>query len=356
MDGLKLDAAIRYEDYSDFGTTTTYKGTARYDFSPAVAIRGTIASGFRAPTLAESYYSATNVSPTSAFVQLPANSAAAKLLGFSNLKPEKSHNFSVGTVLRPTPSLVLTVDAYQVTIKDRILGTGSIFGSGGATNFPVVTQAIIANGNVLDPTVSQTGINIFTNGASTRSRGLDIVASYPTDFGDLGKVNWTLSANFNKTKITKLHLAPAQLTPPGGSAPIALFDQTAISNLETASPRMKIVGSAFYSLGGFSATMRATLYGKSSEYQSPNGGTYYKQTIKSALIGDIELNYKLTKSIELSAGANNVFNKRPPNWTVLAGPFPQTIVTGGNVYDAPMTFSPYGINGGYYYGRINFNF
>ena len=356
VDGLKLDAAVRYEDYSDFGTTTTYKGTARYDFSPSIAVRGTIASGFRAPTLAESYYSATNVSPTSAFVQLPANSAAAKLLGFANLKPEKSHNFSIGTVLRPLPALVVTIDAYQVTIKDRILGTGSIFGSGGATNFPVVTQAIIANGNVLDPTVSQTGINIFTNGASTRTRGLDIVASYPTDFGDLGKVSWTVSANFNKTKITKLHLAPTQLTPPGGSAPIALFDQTAVSNLETASPRMKIVGSAFYTLDRFSATLRATLYGKSAEYQSPDGGTYYKQTIKSAVIGDVELNYKLTKSIELSAGANNVFNKRPPTWTVLAGNFPRTIVTGGNVYDAPMTFSPYGINGGYYYGRINFSF
>jgi len=356
VDGLKLDAAIRYEDYSDFGSTTTYKGTARYDLSPAIAIRGTIASGFRAPTLAESYYSATNVSPTSAFVQLPANSAAAKLLGFANLKPEKSRNFSLGTVLRPVPALVLTIDVYQVKIKDRILGTGSIFGSGGATNFPVVTQAIIANGNVLDPTVSQTGINIFTNGASTRTRGLDIVASYPTDFAELGKVNWTVSANFNKTKLTKLHLAPTQLTPPGGTTPIALFDKTAISNLETASPRMKIVGSAFYSLDRFSATLRATLYGKSSEYQSPNGGTYYKQTIKSAVIGDVELNYKLTKSIELSAGANNVFNKRPPTWTVLAGPAPQTIVTGGNVYDAPMTFSPYGINGGYYYGRINFSF
>jgi len=356
VDGLKLDVAVRYEDYSDFGSTTNYKGTARYDFSPAIAIRGTIASGFRAPTLAESYYSATNVSPTSAFVQLPANSAAAKLLGFENLKPEKSHNFSIGTVLRPVPKLVLTVDAYQVKIKNRILGTGSIFGSGGAVNFPVVTQAIIANGNVLDPTVSQTGINIFTNGASTRTRGIDIVASYPTDFGDWGNVNWTLSANFNKTKLTKLGLAPAQLTPVGQTTPIALFDKTAISNLETASPRMKIVGSAFYSLDRFSATLRATLYGKSSEYQSPDGGTYYKQTIKSAVIADIDVAYKLTKSIEISAGANNVFNKRPPNWTVLPGAFPRTIVTGGNVYDAPMTFSPYGINGGYYYGRINFSF
>ena len=356
IDGLKIDAAVRYEDYSDFGSTTNYKATARYDFSPAIAIRGTIASGFRAPTLAESYYSATNVSPTSAFVQLPANSAAAKLLGFDNLKPEKSHNFSLGTVVRPAPGLIFTVDAYQVKISNRILGTGSIFGSGGAVNFPIVTQAIVANGNVLDPTVSQTGINIFTNGASTRSRGLDVVGSYASDFGDLGKVNWTVSANFNKTKLTKLVLAPTQLTPPGGTAPIALFDKTAVSNLETASPRMKIVGSAFYTLDRFSATLRATLYGKSSQYQSPDGGTYYKQTIKSAVIGDIELNYKLTKSIEISGGANNVFNKRPPTWTVLPGNFPRTVVTGGNVYDAPMTFSPYGINGGYYYARINFNF
>ena len=356
VDGLKLDAAVRYEHFSDFGSTTNYKGTARYDFSPAIAVRGTVASGFRAPTLAESYYSATNVSPTSAFVQLPANSAAAKLLGFANLKPEKSNNYSIGAVLRPVPALILTIDAYQVTIKDRILGTGSIFGSGGATNFPVVTQAIIANGNILDPTVSQTGINIFTNGASTRTRGLDIVASYPTDFGDLGKVNWTLSANFNKTKLTKLHLAPVQLTPPGGSAPIALFDQTAVSNLETASPRMKIVGSASYTLDRFSATLRATLYGKSAQYQSPDGGTYYKQTVPTAFIGDIDVGYKLTKSLQISAGANNVFNKRPPTWTVLPGPIPQTIVTGGNVYDAPMTFSPYGINGGYYYAKISFNF
>ena len=74
----------------------------------------------RAPTLAESYYSATNVSPSSAFVQLPANSAAAKLLGFSNLKPEKSTNYSLGFVFRPAPKLTITLDAYQVKIRDQI--------------------------------------------------------------------------------------------------------------------------------------------------------------------------------------------------------------------------------------------
>lgn len=356
VDGLKLDAALRYEDYSDFGSTWTWKATGRYDFSPAVAIRGTVSTGFRAPTLAESYYSATNVSPTSAFVQLPANSAAAKLLGFSNLGPEKSTNYSAGFVFRPASRLVITLDAYQVKIRNRILGTGSIFGSGGAINFPVVTQAIVANGNVLDPTVSQTGINIFTNGADTRTRGVDVVLTYFSDFGDAGKVDWTISGTYNETKATRIGLAPTQLTPPGGTTPIALFDKSAISNLETASPKVKIVGSAAYKLGAFSSTLRGTLFGKSSSYASPDGGTYYKQDIGTAFIVDLDASYTIAHTVTLTIGANNLFNKKPPTVALVPGTTNFTLVNGGNVIDSPLTFSPYGINGGYYYGKISVKF
>ncbi len=350
VEGLKLDVAGRYEHYSDFGSKFIYKGTGRYDFSPMFALRGTYSTGFRAPTLAESFYSATNVSPTAAFVQLPANSAAAKLLGFANLKPEKSTNISLGTVFRPAPKLTITLDAYQVRIRDRILGTGSLFGSGGARNFPIVTTAIRANGNVLDPTVSQTGINIFTNGANTRTRGVDLVASYVTDLDTLGTVNWTLSGNYNETKITKLGVAPATL---GG---IALFDQGAQSNIETASPKVKLIGSAFYTIGKLSATFRGTMYGRSSANYSPDGGIFYKQRIGTAYIQDVELNYNLTKELTFSIGANNLFDKRPPIVALVPGTTNATLVNGGNVLDAPLTFSPYGINGGYYYGRINVSF
>ncbi|MEG8013130.1 TonB-dependent receptor plug domain-containing protein [Sphingomonas sp. 22R3R2A-7] len=347
--GLKLDIAGRYEHYSDFGSKFIYKGTTRYDFSDAFALRGTFSTGFRAPTLAESFYSATNVSPTSAFVQLPANSAAAKLLGFANLKPEKSTNYSIGTVIRPAERLTITLDAYQVKIRDRILGTGSIYGSGGANNFPIVTEAIRANGNVLDPTVNQTGINIFTNGADTRTRGVDLVVSYVTDFADYGKVNWTLSSNYNETKALNLNAAPTTL----GNIP--LFDLEAQSYLETASPKTKVIGSIFYALDKFGATLRGTLYGKTTAYLSPDGGSYYKQTIGAAFIGDVELNYDLTRDLKLSVGANNVFNKRPPNVGLVPGSTNST-VNDGNVLDAPLTFSPYGINGGYYYARFNITF
>ena len=382
MDSLKVDVAGRYEHYSDFGGEVSGKLTARYDFSPAFALRGTVSNGFRAPTLAESYYSATNVSPTSAFVQLPANSAAAKLLGFSNLKPEKSVNFSAGAVWRPAPRLTVTVDAYQVRINNRILGTGTLFSSGGgnivingtsySVNFPAVQTAVVANGNILDPTVTQTGVNIFTNGANTRTRGIDLVATYRSDFGDAGAVTWTLSGNYNQTKLTKLYAAPAQLTPQTSTGmlaptPIALFDQGAQSNLLTASPRVKVIGSAFYSLDKFSATLRGTVFGTTAAYATPDGANFYKQSIGTSFIGDIEVNYKVTKTLQFSLGANNVFNKRPPsvqcvvNATTAAacasiGTTRPTLVNGGNVYDGPLTFSPYGINGGYYYGRINVSF
>ncbi len=350
IEGLKVDVAGRYEHYSDFGSKFIYKGTGRYDFSDAFALRGTFSTGFRAPTLAESFYSATNVSPTSAFVQLPANSAAAKLIGFANLKPEKSTNYSLGTVIRPVPRLTITLDAYQVKIEDRILGTGSIFGSGGATNFPIVTAAIRANGNVLDSTVSQTGINIFTNGADTRTRGFDLVASYASDFGDYGKATWTLSGNYNKTKITKLASAPPAL------GTLLLFDDGARANIETASPRVKLIGSTFYSIDKFSMTLRGTVYGKSSSKYSPDGGVFYTQKIGTAFIGDVELNFKATDDLEFSIGANNVFNKRPPTIGLVPGTLNNTLVGGGNQLDAPLTFSPYGINGGYYYARVNVSF
>ncbi|MGJ3647673.1 TonB-dependent receptor plug domain-containing protein [Sphingomonas sp. GlSt437] len=348
--GLKLDGAVRYESYSDFGDNVIFKVNGRYDFSDAFALRGTVSTGFRAPTLAESFYSATNVSPTAAFVQLPANSAAAKLIGFQNLKPEKSTNFSVGIVARPLPRLTITLDAYQVEIRDRIVGTGSIFGSGGATNFPIVTAAILANGNVLDPTVVQTGINIFTNGADTRTRGVELTASYRASLGDVGTVNLTLSGNYNDTSITRLGVAPATL---GG---IALFDPASQSNLTTASPKVKVIGSAAFDLGKFSATARGTVFGVTSNLTSPNGGTFYLQRIPAAFIADLEVGYQLTKGIQLTVGANNLFDKRPPTVQLVPGTTNFTIVTGNNVLDAPLPFSPYGINGGYYYGRVSFKF
>ena len=355
---LKLDVAARYEHFTDFGDTFVAKLTGRYDFSPEWAVRGTASTGFRAPTLAEEYYSATNVSPTSAFVQLPPNSAAAELVGVDGLDAEKSRNFSVGFVAHPGYGITATLDLYQINIRDRIVGSGSLFGSGGDQNIDAVKQAILANGNVLDPTVTQTGINIFTNGLNTRTRGAEFVLTSSSDFDAFGSVQWSLTANYNKTKVTKIADPPPEL------AGASLFDLTAIDNLETASPKYRVVAGALWTLGRLQVNLKESLYGPSSRHDSRTGcsldtgatsPTCFKTTIKTALLTDLEISYKILDSTKITIGANNLFNYYPDR---LNYNYRYTFLkanSNGYVTQYP-TFSSFGINGGYYYAKLAYTF
>ena len=346
---LKLDAAIRYEKYSDFGNTTVGKLTGRYDFTPTVALRSTISTGFRAPTLAEEYYTSTNVSPTSAYVQLAPNSPGAKLVGIDGLKPEKSTNYSVGLVIQPTTTTLLTIDAYQISIRDRIVGSGTLYSSGGALNSPAVTAAILANGNELDPGVTKTGINIFSNAANTRTKGLDVLYTIASNYADYGHVDWTVAGSYNKTDITKINQAPAQLLPQ------TLLDATALSDLSTAAPKYRVNLGALWKIGNWSVNARETFYGSSSEMGTEDGGTYYQTTIAAKAITDLEVSNRLTKSLTVSIGANNLFNQYP------TGVNPQLLAAqraagdNGAVTVLP-SFSPFGINGGYYYAKMSYVF
>ncbi|SFU72986.1 TonB-dependent receptor plug domain-containing protein [Pseudoduganella namucuonensis] len=349
VEALTVDLAARYEHFSDFGNAKVGKITSRYDFTPAFALRGTVSNGFRAPTLAEQYYSATNVSPRSAFVQLAPNSPGAALVGVNGLKPEESTNFSAGLVLNPASNVALTLDAYQITIRDRIVGSGSLYGSGGADNSPAVTAAILANGNTLDPTVVQTGINIFTNAVNTRSRGLEFVATVNSSYGDWGRVDWSAAANYNKVEVMKINQAPAQLRPQ------TLLDKTAISHLETASPKMRLNLGALWKKGAWTVNLRESIYGKSSEWQSSDGAEFFKNEIGATATTDLELSYRMANGWTLSGGANNLFNKYPDqvNPALLA-------VYRANLDNSAVTiypsFSPFGINGGYYYARASYKF
>ncbi|CAN7632421.1 TonB-dependent receptor [Phenylobacterium sp. LjRoot225] len=352
---LKVDVAGRYEHYSDFGSTTVGKLTTRYDFNPAFALRGTASTGFRAPTLAESFYSATNVGPTTAFVQMPPNSDAAALLGFAPLKPEKSTNFSVGFVAHPVEGMTVTLDAYQIKVSDRIIGSGSILGQVGST---VVSQAVLdaiaAHGNVLDPTVTFVGTTLFANGADTRTRGMELMVTYHSDFDDWGSVDWSLAGNYNKTTITNLAEVPAPLA----GAIDSLLSPTAISDLTTASPKAKVTLGAFYAVNRFTVNVRETIYGPVTEIVSPDGtgsgADAYKSHIGTTAITDIDVAYKITDSIKVAVGANNLFNKKPPKMKQF-GPT-GGLADGSNVYDAPLTISPWGINGGYYYTKLTYTF
>ncbi|MET0238304.1 MAG: TonB-dependent receptor [Sphingobium sp.] len=351
VENLLIDLAGRYEHYSDFGDAKVGKVTARYDFTPGFALRGTASTGFRAPTLAEQYYSATNVSPTTAGVKLPPNRPAARLLGIDQLQAEESTNFSVGFVFQPAPRLHATIDAYQISVDDRIVQTGAIYGvQNNVIRSPQVTAAIIANGNNLDPTVRTTQITTFVNGADTRTRGVELIVGYTTPLG-VSAIDWSLAANYNETKVRSIATPPPQIAASGQT----YLDANAISFLETAAPRFKAVLGALFRGELWTINLRNTFYGKSS-VQTDGGsiGHYVENIVDPAVITDLDISYEVTQGLRLTAGANNLFDLKPNKIHPVT--FAESLASGGNGVATRQSFGPYGINGGYYYGKVSLAF
>jgi iron complex outermembrane receptor protein len=361
LDALRIDVAGRFEHYSDFGNTSVGKFTARYDFVPEFAVRGTISNGFRAPTLAEEYYSQTGVGPSGASVLLPPDSPGGKLLGLGDgLQPEKSVNYSAGFVFRPLPAMSMTLDVFQITITNRIVGTGGIDGlvNGVPTPAaPYVDAAIAANGNVLDPSILKTGttgINLFANGIDTRTRGADFTFEFPVDY-NFGHINYSIGATYNDTVITRVPATPAQFV----GQPF--YDQQALSDLTTASPKYMVNLGLNWTYGKASVVFLEKLYGPSSDYEIDDGDgptgniQYFKDSIPMTPITNLDLGYQIQQHLKLDVGAINLFNRYPPlrNATIQSREFKADDGTAATQYPI---FSPFGFDGGYYYAKATFSF
>lgn len=385
VEGWTVDLAGRFEDYSDFGNALIGKITTRYDFSDAFALRATASTGFRAPTLAEQGYSATNVGPTAATLQLAPSSPGAVSAGFGSLGPEESINFSVGTVLRPIDRLVVTLDGYYIKINDRIVSSGAITGQrfvgtnspptiintpliNGLTPYQLVLNAITASGKQLDPSVLAGGtlaIQTFTNGIDTETMGVELAARYPVDL-PFGTLDLSLGANYNKTKVTD------------SSTLGTLWTVLAEDTIERASPLVKVNFGALFQTGAFSANARVNWYSDTQQLVEPNGasttpkpilGRFYEAEVAAAAIVDLELSYEFTEFFTLAVGANNLFDKIPEVPALVAdynaaNPTAGTVgfngrspyINNGGGINTPYTFGPYGTNGGYYYARIALKF
>jgi iron complex outermembrane receptor protein len=361
---LLIDLAGRYEHFSDFGSATVGKLTARYDFAPEFAIRGTVSNGFRAPTLAEEYYSSTNVGPSSTDAQLPPNSAAAAVLGLGKLQPEKSTNLTVGFVARPLPNMSATVDFYRIRVDNRIVGSATLNGLvNGAVISPLINEVLTDNGVPINPVDTNTGINLFTNGVNTTTDGVDVAFQFPVQY-DFGQIEWSVSGTYNDTAATYIKPTSPALAVALNGSPI--YSPQTISDLTTASPKYIINLGAHWTYGKVSINLLEKLYGPSSEYElddadnAANTDNYYKTTIPFTPITNIDLAYQLTKALGFSVGANNAFNRYPPleNAHLIAE---YNSVYGVANNDAAATqvqpiFSPFGIDGGFYYMRATFKF
>lgn len=354
IEKLRLDLAGRLEDYSDFGDTTVGKLSARYEVTDSFALRGTASTGFRAPTLAEAYYSATNVGPTTAFVQMPPNAPATAILGLgAGLQPEKSTNYSIGFVFRPDRSMALTLDVFQVEVRNRIAATSTFYGTvDGELYSQVIVDAIIANGNVLDPEVTasgDTGINLFTNGVTTRTRGVELLFNYITEFDGLS-IDWSAAANYNKTEVTGVRDTPAEF-----GTTQALFDQEALADLEATMPRYLVNLGATFKWDRLGLSVREMFYGAASDYDNEPGVGYFKNEIEATAITNLEVMFDATDTLQLALGATNVFDEYPDKRHAEH----RAIQFGNNDNSAVSqypAFSPFGINGAYYYGKLTFRF
>ena len=376
IEALQLDVAGRVEHYTDVGDTEIGKITARYDFNPQWAIRGTVSTGFRAPTLAEEFYTAVNVSPTSATVQLPADSAAAQVLGLNNLQPEISTSYSVGIVAHPLEDLSVTVDAYSIAIGNRIVASSTVTSTGGSINTPLVTTAIITDGVSLDPTATAQGVTAFLNGLASLTQGIDLTANYPTDIGEYGLIDWTLAGNFNENTVERTAPPPAVLVASNPQASFFTFQSVYGFNHQT--PTTKVGLTANWTLDEWGATVRETYYGPQHSYTSPNsGGELIPFDQAGVGLTDLEVRYNITEQLQFAVGGNNVFNIQPdtipfaPSYCTgngiinitsacVTGPSNASNGEGQTASNGVVEKAPFGAvwnpNGGYFYARISFNF
>ena len=348
---LDIDIAGRFEHYTDFGNTYSGKLSSRYDFTKWFAIRGTISNGSRAPTLAEENFSSLNVSPTGASGDLAVNSAAARSIGAVPLKPERSTNASGGFVFEPLPNLAITTDVYQINIRDRIVGAGGLTGAEMAPNGATALTAIAQTGATLPEGITPADVSAyyFANGASTRTQGLDINATYFTDFRQYGTVNWSAGIDLNRTR---LHHNGTD----GNGNPF--LTAQGIGFLTTANPRSKIILDAFWKIDRFDVNLRQTRYGQTTndltyEDQAPAAlqfsGTQFAEFKNTPRwLTDLELGYQIAPHWHIAVGANNLFDIRPRRTPA------DLAYLGVEYYDLDSSQVP--ISGGFYYGRLNLTF
>lgn len=324
---LSIGVAGRYEHYDSFGSAYVGKFNALFHVTDSFALRGTIGTGFHAPSPGQN-----NVEVlTTNFVNgnqvqtgtYPVTSAIAQFYGAESLRPERSTNYGLGFIFDPSSDLNLTVDAYSVRVRNRI---------GITSNFNVTADDLAREPALIS--VGEGGaVNYFTNGFNTTTKGVDVVSTYKTFISD-NPLNLTFAYNYNKSKVTK-------------------FDPTVINDARRAdiarlAPRHRINASANMQIGDFSITARENFY---SSWSVQND--YPGQKFGSKFTSDLDVSYTFMENYTLSAGVNNLFNTKPDK---LSGSPNDPIydITGatqnGSVY--PRSGGPFGFNGGFWYARI----
>ncbi len=331
VESLSVGAAGRYEHYNTFGSSWVGKVNALWKVVEGVSVRGTIGTGFHAPSPGQSH---TSILTTSfvAGVQTqtgtyPVDTAISRYFGATTLKPEKSTNYGLGLVLTPLSALTVTIDGYRIDVRDRI---------GASQTFDVTAADIAA-----EPALAAVGVggvvNYFTNAFSTRTQGVDVVATYRTRL-DRSLLNFTLAYNYNKSDVTKFDPA--------------VISQDQIRDINHGAPNHRAVFTTDWSLDNLNINLRENYYSWWQAALSYGPGQHFGAKFTT----DLDVSYTFFEKYTLTVGAQNLFDEHPDKLNELSGDiFPITGGTAdGQVY--PSSGGPFGLNGGFWYVRVRAKF
>ncbi|MBW6531392.1 TonB-dependent receptor [Sphingomonas sp. RRHST34] len=333
----RLDAAGRYEHYSDAGETLTGKLATRLELTDAIALRASAGTGFRAPTLAQSHFSSIVVSPSYANAQVAVTSAAARALGAAPLRPERSTHVGAGAVAHLLDSLDLTLDGYQIIVRDRIV-------TGGAYTGRTALDALALQGVTLPAGLApeSTAVQYYANGVRTRTRGLDLTLRYRAALADGATLDADLAATAGRTAVTRVGRDELGR---------ALLDAQGIGYLTTAYPASRVIAGGAVATSRWDVTLHELRYGAARSqltfYAGPDAFSterFRDFTSAARWVTNVELGLRLAGSLHAAIGASNLFDAYPSS--LLAA----NSYIGAMRYD--LASQQLGQDGGFYYLRL----
>ena len=333
LDNLLVNVALRMEDYSDFGNHATGKVAMRYEIQDGLAARGSISTGFRAPALQEAYFSsiATNFIDGIPYEvgTFPVDTEPAIALGAKPLEPETSMNVSMGMTYKDD-TFSLAVDAYSITVDDRITMSETFNGSGATSDM----ATFFAQRGI--PAV---GGRYFFNGINTETNGLDIVATMNQDLSN-GTLLLKAAMNFNDTEVTNKGdlVTPAELA---DYTTDQLLGRANTVRFESSSPAEMFQFSARVQRPTSTWMVKMNRWG---EVTIPSGSVEREQVLSGKWTTDMEYSWQANSQVRVSIGMNNVFDVYPDK-TVKRNSFNGIFQHSG--------YSPFGFNGRYVYTRLD---
>jgi iron complex outermembrane receptor protein len=354
-----VTGALRFENYSDFGSTVNFKFSSRYKFADAFIIRGSISSGFRAPSMQQRFYAKTNtlfVGNPLAPVQTATftnDSEVAGLLGIPKLKEETSMNYAAGVTARPFRGFEVTVDAYQIDIDDRIILTNNFLGTNNAQIRTILNNA------------GANRANFFTNAIDTRATGIETVLSYNTTFMKKHSLRTILAMTFIENEVKKgangrPNIKSSDILRNGGELN-NYFNREDQSRMELANPNNKVSLTFNYKYSKLGAMLRFVRFGEVQYWDGSNSTDPFlpvssmnaftntvettDQTFDAKTVTDLSISYQFTSAVGFTIGANNLFDV-----------YPDTQTHSGNVSSGRFIYSrrvqQMGFNGAYYFARL----